>query len=435
MAEYELPELNISTIVSNAVLENVRWIALFGQLMALTIVYFGFDFQLPIYACLLVVAASALVGVWQGIATQNNTKLSRRTVLSLLTFDTLQLAVLIYLTGGLVNPFAILLIAPVTVSATVLPQRDTVLLVGLVAILATYLMFYHMPLPWGDAQFVIPDLYVAGLWSALVLTTFFVAVYAGIVSRQSRNLARGLADARLTMAREHQMVALGSLATAAAHKLGSPLNTITLIAHDLDKMDQKLDAKTMREDIIALKEETERCRKILAELNKDAIKLGQEADDPLPIKALVASFIDERFEDSKDVVSISSGSNDGALEPLVIRKPELLHPLETIVENAVQFAHNAVLIKVTWTSAKLNIVVEDDGPGFQSSILAQLGNPYNSSRKGSDGHMGLGVFIALTMVEQLGGNISLTNRKNGGASAVISYPRAKIEVLEQLPLT
>ena len=434
MAEQGLPDLNISTIVSNTVLENVRWIALFGQLTALTIVYFGFGYELPIYACLLAVAASALVGVWQGIATQNNTKLSRRVVLSLLTFDTLQLAVLIYLTGGLVNPFAILLIAPVTVSATVLPQRDTALLAALVAILATYLMFYHMPLPWGDAQFVIPDLFVAGLWSALVLTTFFVAVYAGIVSRQSRNLARGLADARLTMAREHQMVALGSLATAAAHKLGSPLNTITLIAHELGETNHKLDAKTMREDIIALKEEAERCRKILAELNKDAIKLGQEADDPLPIKALVASLIEERFEDSFNMISISSGSDDGGIEPLVIRKPELLHPLETTIENAVQFARRAVVIKVTWTTTKLNIVIEDDGPGFQSAILAQLGDPYNSSRKDTDGHMGLGVFIALTMVEQLGGKISLTNRKNGGARVAISYPREKIEVINQPPL-
>lgn len=435
MSEQAIPNLTISSVVSNTVLENVRWIALFGQLMALTIVYFGFDFELPIYTCLLVVAASALVGVWQGIATQNNTKLSRRVVLSLLTFDTLQLAVLIYLTGGLVNPFAILLIAPVTVSATVLPQRDTVLLVALVALLATYLMFYHMPLPWGDAQFIIPDLYVAGLWSALVLTTFFVAVYAGIVSRQSRNLARGLADARLTMAREHQMVALGSLATAAAHKLGSPLNTITLIAHELGQMDHKLDEKTMREDIIALKDEAERCRKILAELNKDAIKLGQEVDDPLPIKALVASFIEERFEDSFNMISVSSGSDDGGVEPFVIRKPELLHPLETTIENAVQFARSAVVVKVTWTTAKLNIVIEDDGPGFQSAILAQLGDPYNSSRKDTDGHMGLGVFIALTMVEQLGGKISLTNRKHGGARVAISYPREKIEVINHAPLT
>ena len=146
-----------------------------------------------------------------------------------------------------------------------------------------------------------------------------------------------------------------TLATAAAHKLGSPLNTITLIAHELGETNHKLDAKTMREDIIALKEEAERCRKILAELNKDAIKLGQEADDPLPIKALVASLIEERFEDSFNMISISSGSDDGGIEPLVIRKPELLHPLETTIENAVQFARRAVVIKVTWTTTKLNI--------------------------------------------------------------------------------
>ncbi|MCE2516535.1 MAG: ActS/PrrB/RegB family redox-sensitive histidine kinase [Alphaproteobacteria bacterium] len=428
MADQTTAHLSIPTVVSNTVLENVRWIALAGQLAAILIVYFGFEFPLPIVPCLLVVAASALVGFGQSIYTRKNAKLSRDAVLALLVFDTVQLAVLIYLTGGLANPFVIMLIAPVTVSATVLPQRDTVMLVVLVVAVASVLTVAHNPLPWGDAQFVVPPLYMGGLWASLVLTTVFVATYAGIVSRQSRNLARGLTEARLTMAREHQMVALGSLATAAAHKLGSPLNTITLIAHDLDQLSKDKSSGDLREDISALLEETERCRKILAELNEDAIKLGQENDDPLPVKALVSGLVDERFEDLRGMIEVMGASIDGADEPLVIRRPELLHPLETVIENAAQFTSTKVQVALEWSATSLVITIYDPAPGFQSTVLPRIGHPYNSSRQGKDGHMGLGVFIALTMVDQMGGQLSLQNRKHGGARVVISYPREKIEM-------
>lgn len=427
--------LTLTTTVSNAVLENVRWIALIGQMLAILVVHFGFKFPLPIYACLAVVAASAAVGLWQSIYTRTNAKLSRRIVFGLFVFDTVQLGVLIYLTGGLANPFVIMLIAPVTVSATVLPQRDTVLLVMLVIAISTMLSIFHNPLPWGDTLFDMPQLYIIGLWTALVLTTVFLATYAGIVSRQSRTLARGLAEARLTMAREQQMVALGSLATAAAHKLGSPLNTITLIAHDLDQSAKDVDNEDIRQDILAMIEETERCRKILAELNQDAIKLGQETDDPVPVKALVSSLIDERFEDVLGLIHVSGEAEDNSPEPKVIRRPELLHPLETIIENAAQFTTTKVHVNIIWNAQTLRITIDDDGPGFQSAVLSRLGDPYTSSRPGKDGHMGLGVFIAKTMVEQLGGEIKLSNRKNGGARVEVIYLRSQIEVDEPEPIT
>ncbi len=449
MTNLKLDDSKVGPVVSNMVLGGVRWVALLGQLLTLVIVYFGFGFHLPIAACLAAVSASALVGLWQAVVTRNNTKLSRRAVLGLLIFDTLQLGVLIYLTGGLANPFAILLIAPVTVSSTVLPQRDTTLLVVLVVVMASLLSIYHQPLPWFNSggEFIIPTLYIGGLWAALVLAAIFIATYAGLVSRQSRSLARGLADARLTMAREQQMVALGSLATAAAHKLGSPLNTIMLIAHELKvELKGKLKSEltqtkhtsvghtkaviSIREDISALIDETERCRKILAELNEDAIKLGQETDDPLPVTALVTSFIDERFDDIKHIITITGDSQDGTAEPLVIRRPELLHPLEVVIENAAQFAKSTVTVRLVWGAKLLNITIEDDGTGFQSAVLSRLGDPYNSSRQGKDGHMGLGIFIALTMIEQMGGRLTLENRQSGGARVQISYPRNKIDMGE-----
>lgn len=417
-------------VVSNAVLENVRWIALLGQIMTISFVHFALQFPLPLVACFLVVGASAIVGIGQSIYTRRHKKISRQIVFIVLILDTIQLGVLIYLTGGIINPFAIMVLAPVTVSATVLPRKDTMILAGLVVVMATILTFYHNPLPWGDAIFIIPDLYVGGLWTALVLTTLFITAYTGIIARNSRQLARGLTEARLTMAREQQMVALGSLATAAAHKLGSPLNTITLIAHDLSQHDQQANPTLLREDIETLKTETERCRLILAELNEDAIKLGQEVDDPIPIKAMITSLVDERFEECRHMISVSQDQGDqhqSSDELLVIRRPELLHPVETIIDNAVQFAQSNVDVLIRYDDQWITLTIEDDGPGFESSIMNQLGGPYNSSRTGKDGHMGLGIFIATTMVEQTGGKLQISNLKGGGASVRITYLRQEIE--------
>ena len=428
MPDRAFAQMNSSKLVSNAVLENIRWMALFGQALAILTVQFGFDFDLPLWPCLGVIGASAAVGIIQKIAAQRADNLSVNTVFGLLVFDSVQLAVLVYWTGGLINPFAIMFLAPVTVSATVLPPRHTIGLVAVVVAMASILTVFHQPLPWDEAMPDLPQLYITGLWVALVLTTIFIALYAGMISRQSRNLARGLTEARLIMAQEQQMVALGSLATAAAHKLGSPLNTITLIAHELSHLDPKKDFAAITEDLTLLKAETERCRQILAELNQDAISLGEETDDPMPITALVSSLVDNRFEDIRSLISITGEALDDSKEPMVIWRPDLLHSLETLVDNAGQFTRDEVRIAITWDAQTLTIQIDDDGPGFQSSILSRLGEPYNSSRAGSEGHMGLGVFIAKTMVENLGGWVQLVNRKGGGGARVtVSYPRHAID--------
>ena len=428
MADPSLAQISTSKLVSTKALENIRWIALLGQITAIIVVQFGFGFDLPLTACLFVVALSAMVSSVQSLISRHNDNLSLNKVFGLLAFDIVQLAMLIYLTGGLINPFAIMFLAPVTVSATVLPQQHTSILVAMVVVLASILANFHNPLPWGEAMTDVPQLYVIGLWVSLVLTTIFIATYAGMISRQSRDLAQGLAEARITMAQEQQMVALGSLATAAAHKLGSPLNTITLIIHDLDKMDPAKDFDAISEDLNQLKTETERCRQILAELNKDAISLGDETDDPMPITALVKSLVDERFADITSFIRITTTALDDSREPVVMWRPDLLHPLETLIDNAGQFTRDRIDISLSWSQDHVIINVEDNGPGFQSSILSRLGDPYNSSRSGDDGHMGLGVFIAKTMIENIGGRLTLVNQKGGkGARVSISWPRAEID--------
>lgn len=428
MSDQSLARISTSKLVSTKAIQNIRWIAIIGQLSAILIVQYGFNFDLPLGACLTVVAISAAVSLIQVIKSRKDDNFSVKALFGLLVFDVVQLAILLYLTGGLINPFAIMFLAPVTISATVLPQGRTLALVAIVVSLATILVAYHDPLPWGQAMLNLPPLYVTGLWTALVLTTIFIAVYASMVAKQSRDLARGLAEARVTMAQEQQMVALGSLATAAAHKLGSPLNTITLIAHDLGKMHPKDDFEMIKEDLTLLQSETERCRAILAELNQDAVSLGSETDDPMPVKALMNNLIEQRFADIKSMISLSVQGQDESPQPEVMWRPDLLHPLETLIDNAGQFAKTKINIIVSWTEQNLSVSIQDDGPGFQSAILSRLGEPYNSSRSGQEGHMGLGVFIAKTMIENIGGKLKLVNVKGGGGAQVtVTWPRAEID--------
>ena len=414
---------NTGMMINTASLTLVRWVAIAGQLATIFIVQIGLGFSLPLESCLLLIMASVLVGLWQAVSARHGMQMKPRTVFILLFFDTVQLSALLYLTGGILNPFAILLLAPATISATVLSGRETAALVVLVAVLASILAFYHNPLPWGENTLDLPALYIGALWVALVLATVFVTAYAGTLARQSRQLAEGLSEARLALEREEQMVSLGSLATAAAHKLGSPLNTITLIAHDLETLRREgQNDSAFDEDIDQLKDEVERCRKILAELNEDAINLGQQMNEPQPLKAFVVSLIEERFADIRDMISVSTSDTSLAM-PAVTRRPELIHPLETLIDNAAQFAHQRVTVNLSWTDDEFAIRVDDDGPGIQSAVLSRLGEAYISSRSGVDGHMGLGIFIANTMIRHVQGRLDITNLKGCGASATLTYPR------------
>ena len=407
----------------------IRWIALSGQLAAILLVHFALGYPLPLAACLALVAASALLGIWKALAPGRGRQIGRRTTLLLLSFDTVQLFMLLYLTGGLANPFSVMFLAPVAVSAMVFPRRVTAGLALLTVALITVLAFHHMPLPW-PAEFRLDPVYTLGLWAALVLTTVFIAAYAAMVSGESRKMARALSEARLTLEREQKMVSLGALATSAAHKLGSPLNTITLIAHELDRLTGRearpeKDGQLM-EDIRQLKEETERCRTILAELNNEALLVESDAAAPVGLSAFVEGLMQERFADIAGMLEVEVAGGDGP-EPLVGRRAELIHPVETLVDNAAQFAEGSVAVSLSWTRADFSIAIRDDGPGFPPAVLGSLGSPYAGTRRGIKGHMGLGVFIAMTMVENAGGSVHAGNRGTGGAEAVLTYPRAAFE--------
>ncbi len=416
-------DFNLENMINSHQLGRIRWIALVGQVLAIALVHFYFGFAMPIVGCSVVIGLSVALGIGHFFYHRKSVIMTNAEVFVLLSLDTLQLASLLYLTGGLVNPFAMMFLAPVTISAALLPKAETAGLVLLVTILASILSFYHVPLPWGGSPLILPPLYTTGLWVALLLTVIFVGVYAAILTGYARKLAKGLNRAQLVLAREQQMVALGSFAAVAAHKLGSPLNTITLIAHDLEvNTSQGKDKKALADDIKELKEETERCRNILTEINDEAIVFEYMAEEAIDVETLVTKLINERFFDIKEMLTVIVDNPENLPAPKLVRSPNILHGLEMVIDNAIQFAENHVNITLSYYHDKLCFIIDDDGPGFTASALISAGKPYNSTRQDEDGHMGFGLFFVHTVIESIGGYIAFRNCPNKGARVTITLP-------------
>ena len=405
-------------------LVKIRWLALLGQLIACVIIHFGFGFPFPFEAALGVIVTSAFVNLAIDQRNRHVTRVHPFEILIALSFDVLQLAGLIYLTGGLLNPFFILLLAPLVVSAAILELRATLFLVLLVVICASLLSVYHLPLPWQDSTFQVPQLFLFGILIALIISAVFIAFYTWYLANNSRELATSLSKAQLNLAREREALALGRLATAAAHKLGSPLNTISLISHDL--VDELQEDDPQLEDIQLLNREVERCRIILQELDDDAHMPSDKIAFALPASEVIQSLTQRKLAEMTTKVSWLIDEAQEFDEPVMHGRPELKYALETILDNADGYAISEIDFGLRWDSSHLIITISDDGPGFKQSILNRFGQPFNTSRKGKDGHRGLGLYLAMSLIENSGGQMQVGNRPKGGGRVVISIPRAYI---------
>jgi len=303
-----------------------------------------------------------------------------------------------------------------------LRRQSTLVLIGLVAASVSFLLLFNLPLDW-QADFAVPADYRAGVWLALVLTSCFLGGYVWWVASSARHLSGALADANLALVEEQQTRALGTLATAAAHKLGSPLNTITVIGHELARDISPDDP--IYDDIQLLRAEIERCRVILGELDVVQGRRAIAEEPPLPIDRLVDEVIFQRLKQDETRFSITHMDSAGAL-PLVVPRPELLHALENLLQNAMQFSQSAVDVHIEWTGDHIHISITDDGPGFTTSVLARAGQPWNSARAGEGGHRGLGLFIAKSLIHSMGGVVKFGNSQQAGATIVITVPRAAL---------
>jgi len=420
-------------------LVRLRWIAVVGQTAAVLFVHLLLGFDLPLGFCLAVIALSAWLNIFLALRWRSTLRLSDQSTALLLGYDIVQLAVLLYLTGGLENPFAFLFLVPVMVSATTLPPRYTILLAGLALSLSTVLTRYHLPLPWKEGEtLIMPPLYVSGLWTALLCGTIFSAVYASRIAAETRQMSEALAATEMVLAREQQLSALDGLAAAAAHELGTPLATIALVAKELKREFPERTQYT--EDLDLLLSQADRCREILSRLSDRAAQI-----DAMFARLKLTVMLEEiaeplRGSDVAILVHRELPADGAAPEPWILRNPAINYGIGNLLENAVDFAASRVDVEAHWTESDVSILIRDDGPGFAQEIFDRLGDPFVTTRRGydTDGSsidlrqhqgMGLGFFIAKTLLERSGASVTLANRKSDGKGAIvrIAWPRTLIE--------
>jgi two-component system sensor histidine kinase RegB len=429
MPGLDLPRNHPRRNVRLDTLVRLRWLAIIGQTTAVLVVYYGLDFDLPIWSCLGVILTSAWLNVALRLKFYPSQRLEPERAAWLLAFDIAELAVLLFLTGGLENPFAFLFLAPVLLSATALPPRFTVLL-GMFAVLcATVLVFVHLPLPWDpDQPLKLEPVYMIGVWFSIMLAIGFIGVYAWQITEESRQLTDALAATELVLAREQHLSQLDGLAAAAAHELGTPLSTITVIAKELENA---IPANAPHgEDVRLLREQARRCRDILGKLTQ--LSAGGAPFDRMPISALMEEVVAPYRAFGVDI-DVGTGTREGA-EPVGARNPAILYGLGNLMENAVDFAESRVTITPAWTDDTVEVTIADDGPGFSTDIMIRIGEPYVTSRAdtGSDEEpsgLGLGFFIAKTLLERSGALLSFENREAPVHGAIVSirWPRSEFE--------
>ncbi|WP_262693661.1 ActS/PrrB/RegB family redox-sensitive histidine kinase [Kordiimonas aquimaris] len=400
---------------------TIRWLGLAGQLFALALVGFGLGFDVMPEITVPLVLASGLLNVWATLQRDGNRRLSNKQASAHLAFDLIHLAALLFVTGGLANPFSVLMLVPTTVSATMLTRTTTYGLIGLSIALVTALAYTPFPLPWDGEPPVVSPLFRAALWISLCFTLIFLAIYMARVGREGRLRARALAATQFALEQEQRLAAIGALAAAAAHELGTPMGTIMLAAKEL--LETWDGDENARADLQLILDEVTRCRDILSEL-RDHKTAG---DGGHFITMSVAAVLHEAAGPHENRGVDLHFDIDPSAEFEITRAPEIIHATRSIIENAAGFARTGVIISAHTADNELIVTIDDDGPGFDPQIIKRLGEPYVTTRSltpGRDGGMGLGLFIAKSLLERVGASLTFSASDTNGARACIRWPEA-----------
>jgi two-component system sensor histidine kinase RegB len=410
---------------------NLRWLAVAGQAVTIVLVKYWFEFELQLAGCLSVIALSAWINVALRMHYRNVQRLGPTPVAWLLAFDIAQLTVLMMLTGGLENPFAFLILAPVLIAAMALPLRLTLALGLFAAVCQTVIAFAFFPLPWAEeTPLILPGLYIVAIWVSNLVAIVFIGAFAWQIAEEGRLMADALTATELVLAREQHISQLDGLAAAAAHELGTPLATIAVVAKELERA---LGAGSPHAgDVKLLREQAQRCRDILGKLS--ALPPDGAPFDRLKLSALIEEVIapHRNFGIAIDMVLPPDRSG----EPMTTRSPAILYGLGNLVENAVDFAKTRVELAVRWSEQDVAVTISDDGPGFRPEILARIGEPYVTSRRrataeSEEAGLGLGFFIAKTLLERSGATVDFLNRPapEQGAVVRVRWPRTDFDRL------
>ena len=399
---------------------NLRWIAIIGQLTAISVVYFYLKLQFSIFICLLV--------IFFGLITNLYLQFKIKSILIkdfnasiFLVYDLIQLSLLLYLTGGISNPFSILMMIPAVVSSTFLSMGTTIILGFLTIIFLFLLTIFHFPLPGiHDNSITFPSLYLTGYLLAIIIGLLFLSYFGIRFSGESKRRSDAISKLQQVIAKEYELESLGGQAAAAAHSLGTPLATINVVATELKK--ELGDNKEYSKDIELLISQTKRCGEILKQISKKQIK-----DDKFITKTKLENLLDEILVTFKETSTkkIYLVSKEDKNKINFQRSPELIYGLRNFIGNAVKFSKSTVEIIIKSDIEKVELSINDDGPGFPNDIKEILGEPYIKSKSKeviSNSGTGLGTFLGKTLLERLLANLVFSkNKKLGGASVIISW--------------
>lgn len=412
----------------------LRWIAVAGQSIAVVAVAYVLKLETPVAACFAVIAVAAFLNLLIGLGSSGQRLATDNEAAAHIAFDILQLTALLFLTGGIVNPFSLLLIAPAVLAAATLPLRQTVAIAMLAIVACVGLSIWSLPVPGpGEGPFAPPLLNRVGAILARVLGIVFTAGYAWHAAQEAARMQLALDTAHTVLAREQRLSALGALAAAAAHELGTPLATISIVAKEMARASPEGQTRDDAELMIA---QAERCREILRRLTQEPETADAVHERMSLLQMVQESIAPHARRPDVRVEAVVSGPI-GETPPEIWRLPEVLHALTAFVENAVDFARSEILVTARFDARAVAVEVRDDGPGFAPEVLAKLGEPYVTSRPGvasmRSGHvgMGLGFFIAKTLLERTGAAVDFRNGRGGGAVVTARWRREAIEAPPQ----
>ena len=424
----------------------LRWLAILGQTVTVVTASLYIGLRVELGLCFLAIGASVISNLIAMSIFPENQRLSDRDAMLTLLFDLAQLSFLLFLTGGLNNPFAMLILAPVTISATALTMRSTTVLGVLAIVMISLLAYFHIPLTLATGEVLaLPDLYILGFWIAITIGIIFLSAYARRITSETHSMSQALLATQMALAREQKLTDLGGVVAAAAHELGTPLATIKLVSTEL--AEELADQPQLAEDANLIREQADRCRDILRSMGragKDDKHLRSA-----PLGAVVREAAEPHAERGVEIVT-EYAPDPGAPEgqPIIWRKPEIIHGLRNLVQNAVDFAEAQVWIDARWGAGVIRLVITDDGPGYPPDLLGRLGDPFlrrrarqdDIARPGYEG-MGLGLFIAKTLLERSGARVTFLNASDpflaqedqedrGGARVEVVWPHEAIGLLD-----
>ena len=424
----------------------LRWWAVAGQLTALIVAQQVLGLSLPFGLCYLVVGLTIISNIVPMFVFPENKRLSRRETLMVVLFDTIQLGALLYLTGGLNNPFSILIVGPVTVSASALTAGATILLGSAAIVITSLLTEFYIPLRTGSGDIIaVPALFLFGNWIAIVIAILFLGVYARRIVSEMDAMSEALQATQMALAREQKLTDLGGVVAAAAHELGTPLATIKLTSAEL--AEELADHEDLRDDALLIRDQANRCRDILHSMGragKDDLHLRHA-----PLTAVVEEAAEPHRDRGKDIVfDVVADSSEAEAPPTIQRHPEVIHGLRNLIQNAVDFSETSVWIDSEWTDQNITVRIMDDGRGYPPHLLGRIGEPFMrrriqriDPRRPEYEGMGLGLFIAKTLLERSGADLTFANGSESfrtrdrysdrkGAFVEVTWPR---EVLEEDP--